>query len=640
MGPLGLGAAVLGAGGAGVATAQGPDALGWNPSALASEGWAVAYSGGSGGVADSLQNALGITGELDQVGHVGVMVLDQRFGSFRESSMAGGLAVSAGPWLTVGTLQRVIQAEPGGLRGWSMDLGAAAKIPLGGTWALRLGAAGSDLASSLAWANGLEEAQPSVMRLGTALEMRPGTWLSLQSDRLDRQTGNGSSQWRLGLQTGWFDQRLFVRGGLTQADASALYSTVGLGGRMEWMRQSFEMDYALLVPSNDAGGAALRHLATLRWRFALPAPAPEAGLGHVLKDDQGHVNHARIVLAQQAPLDTRDWELALKDQKGRVIKTFKGHGAIPPSVAWDGRGDDGNFASVDGVSYDLRATDSKGKTLERHAILGPASAITEGLEGEFASVDGATFGMREGKGAVEKPRVRPSLKGKQDLVVSGAEFDLSSVQDETAKNWELRIVDAEGKTVKSYFGSGRPPKSLNWSGTDELGQPVEAGLGAGYVLRVTGSDGAVKKVSDELVSQESYTALAEKARSKPKEAPCVRDRVRGELVCTLRFDKGSAELDAEGEQTLTQVLTVLKEVHFREVSIEGHADNEGARDDNYQLSQARADIAMKVLVEKGGARLTSLVAVGRADTMPLANNGSEEGRSLNRRVEIRFKEEP
>ena len=58
------------------------------------------------------------------------------------------------------------------------------------------------------------------------------------------------------------------------------------------------------------------------------------------------------------------------------------------------------------------------------------------------------------------------------------------------------------------------------------------------------------------------------------------------------------------------------------------------------LFRSRADEAMKVLVEKGGNRLTSLVAIGRADTMPLANNGSEEGRALNRRVEIRFKEEP
>ena len=640
MGPLGLGAAVLGAGGAGVATAEGPDALGWNAAALASDGWAVAYSSGSGGVANALDNALAVTGELDQVGHVGLLVQDQRFGgNFRESSVAGGLAVSAGPWLSIGTLQHLHQAEPGGLRGWSMDLGAGAKIPLGGRWALRLGVAGTDLASSLAWANGLEEAQPSVLRIGAAVEMAPGAWLALQSDRLDREGGSGSSQWRLGAQSAWFEQRLFVRAGLTQADASTMYSTVGLGGRLNLLRQAVEADYALLVPSTDAAGASLRHLVSLRWRFDLPAPAPEAGFSRVLKDKSGRVHRARIVLAQSAPVDTEDWQLSLKDSQGKVIKTFKGHGAMPPSVNWDGKADDGSLASVEGVSYDLRATDTHGKVLERHALLGPAPAALGGLDSDMAGVDGAAYGLRSSANAAERPRVRPSLKGKQDLVVAGADFDLSAVQDDNAHSWELRIVDAQGKTVKRYSGTGRPPKSLRWAGTDDLGQPVEASLGSGYELRVTGADGSVKKVSDDLVAPETFSALAEKARSAPREAPCVRDAARGELVCTLRFEHGSVELDQEGEATLRQVLTVLREVKFREVSIEGHADSVGEKDMNYQLSQGRADMAMKSLLEQGGARLTSLVAVGMADTEPLADNDSEEGRARNRRVEIRFKEE-
>jgi len=588
-----------------------------------------------------LDNAIGMTGELDQVGHVGLLIDDQRFaGSFREDSLAGGIAVAAGPWLSIGTLQHLRLADPGGLTGWSMDLGASAKVPLGGTWALRLGAAGTDLASSLAWADGLQEEQPTDLRWGAALEMAPGTWLAWQNDSLDRDGSAGSSQWRVGLQSAWLDQQLFLRAGLTQADASALYTTVGVGGRLNLMQQAVELDYALLIPSDDAGGATLRHLVSLRWAFDLPSPAPEAGLSRVLKDKAGRVHHARIALAQAGPIDAQDWQLDLKDRQGQVIKVFRGHGALPPSVSWDGKADDGSFASVDGVSYDLRATQADGKVLERHALLGPAPAALGGLDGGLAAADGADYGLRSSASAARLPQVHPSLKGKQDLVVSGADFDLSAVQDDTAHSWELRIVDAEGKTVKRFSGQGRPPKSVRWSGTDDLGQPVEASLGSGYVLRVTGADGSEKKVADELVSADAFQALAEKARSRPPDVACVRDKARGELVCTLRFEQGSADLDEQGEQTLRQVLTVLKEVRYRQVSIEGHADSIGEKGMNYQLSQARADTVMKRLVEQGGEGLTSLVAVGMADTVPLEANDSEEGRAHNRRVELRFKEEP
>jgi hypothetical protein len=46
-------------------------------------------------VADAVHNALGLTGALDQVGHVGLLLEDRRFGTFRESGLAGGIAVTS-----------------------------------------------------------------------------------------------------------------------------------------------------------------------------------------------------------------------------------------------------------------------------------------------------------------------------------------------------------------------------------------------------------------------------------------------------------------------------------------------------------------------------------------------------------------
>jgi outer membrane protein OmpA-like peptidoglycan-associated protein len=458
---------------------------------------------------------------------------------------------------------------------------------------------------------------------------------------LQRDGSQGSSQWRVGLQTAWFQQRLFLRGGATQADASALYATAGVGGRMNLLRQAVEVDYALMVPSSDEGGAGLRQLASLRWTFGLPVAAPEAGFSRVLKDKSGNVAHARIALARTPGVDTKDWELNLRDKQGKLIKVFRGKGPLPPSVSWDGKGDDGSLANVDGVTYDLRSTDTSGKVLERHALLGPAPAQSSNLDAEFAGVeDGDGYGLRSGSPAqsAPKPLVHPALKGKQDLVVSGADFDLSSVADDSAQSWELRIVDAEGKTVKKISGQGRPPKSVKWSGTDDLGQPVQADLGSGYVLRVTGADGKEKRVADELVTPESFGKLAEKARHQSAALPCRRDPVTGDLVCTLRFVAGSAELDADGENLLARVLNVLRGVKYKEVSIEGHADGEGTRERISRLSQARADLVLKRLLARGARGLSSLTAIGYADLKPISRLHNDEGRARNRCVEIRFKE--
>jgi len=323
-----------------------------------------------------------------------------------------------------------------------------------------------------------------------------------------------------------------------------------------------------------------------------------------------------------------------------VIKVFRGKGALPPSLSWNGRADDGTLASADGVSYDLRVTDAKGKVLERHALLGPAPAAAGGLEGEMAGVEGADYGLRSDNAAAPRPKVHPSLKGRQDLVISGADFDLSSVQDPGAHQWELRVVDSEGKTLKSFSGTGRPPKSLRWSGTDDMGQPISASLGTGYVLRVTSGDGSVKRVADELVAPEAFAGLAAKARSEPMDSPCGRDPKTGELYCMLHFKQGSSDLDDEAEETLKRILSVLRMVKFQQLNIEGHADNEGDQDMNYQLSQQRADTVMKEMLEDGAMTLTRLVAIGKADTEPVADNSTEEGRARNRRVEIRFKEGP
>ncbi|KPF49555.1 hypothetical protein IP87_19590 [beta proteobacterium AAP121] len=110
-------------------------------------------------------------------------------------------------------------------------------------------------------------------------------------------------------------------------------------------------------------------------------------------------------------------------------------------------------------------------------------------------------------------------------------------------------------------------------------------------------------------------------------------------VVTLRgdgvFDPGSADLSSKVRPLFERIGAALNQVPGQ-VQIAGHTDNQPIRSlrfpSNWHLSKDRAN-SVKVLL---GAfvKPERLGAEGRADTEPLADNGSADGRAKNRRVEI------
>src|SRR5438128_2360441 len=111
-----------------------------------------------------------------------------------------------------------------------------------------------------------------------------------------------------------------------------------------------------------------------------------------------------------------------------------------------------------------------------------------------------------------------------------------------------------------------------------------------------------------------------------------------------RLQKRASELEAEtarANELVKQVSDIMKNVTDKQIRIEGHTDNVpiGAKlkerfQTNWELSTARATSVVRYLIEDGGVDRANLLAVGYADTKPLASNDTEEGRTANRRIEI------
>jgi len=105
---------------------------------------------------------------------------------------------------------------------------------------------------------------------------------------------------------------------------------------------------------------------------------------------------------------------------------------------------------------------------------------------------------------------------------------------------------------------------------------------------------------------------------------------------TVYFAPSSDKLTAEGTASLDNVVKQLDADKTLFVDISGHSDNTGEQAHNQKLSENRAKVAAAYLSKKGiaASRITS---AGFGDTKPVADNSTDEGKTKNRRAEIKFR---
>lgn len=102
----------------------------------------------------------------------------------------------------------------------------------------------------------------------------------------------------------------------------------------------------------------------------------------------------------------------------------------------------------------------------------------------------------------------------------------------------------------------------------------------------------------------------------------------------IHFAYKSSDLGEGSEPVLEQVLELLKQHPELQLVIEAHTDDVGSRAYNIDLSQKRAQ-SVEAFLLANGVSTDRLIPIGHGKNQPIASNKTEEGRSLNRRVEFR-----
>lgn len=145
-------------------------------------------------------------------------------------------------------------------------------------------------------------------------------------------------------------------------------------------------------------------------------------------------------------------------------------------------------------------------------------------------------------------------------------------------------------------------------------------------------------------TSKTYENLLETMKSEISRGEVTISELKGKLtvnmVESVLFDSGKAEVKPNGLLVLQKVIGILKGIKDKAIRIEGHTDNVrigGALarryPTNWELSAARA-INVTRYLQQQGIDPTLLSAVGYGEYKPVAPNDSDEGRAKNRRIEI------
>ena len=237
---------------------------------------------------------------------------------------------------------------------------------------------------------------------------------------------------------------------------------------------------------------------------------------------------------------------------------------------------------------------------ERTSLLGALPAGVTGLLGLKESV---LTGSRAEEATLREPIVRA-----HDLERSGI-----------SNWWPALLAGLAALAFLIFLASrGQQPKVAS--------SPVDTTPSAAprQLANITLPDGAKLNVGEGSPVYQLSSFLAD---------PSASDLPKRFVFDDLHFESGTTRLTPEGQRTAASLLSVLKAYPSVKVVLEGHTDATGDAPANKALSQQRAEVVTRMLVD-GGVAADRIEAQGYGQERPVADNNTDAGRARNRRLEL------
>ncbi len=177
---------------------------------------------------------------------------------------------------------------------------------------------------------------------------------------------------------------------------------------------------------------------------------------------------------------------------------------------------------------------------------------------------------------------------------------------------------------------------------DDYRRQFDAAQSTEAVLRADLRASESEKQELQQTYEDLTTILSEYIVAKKITLLAMQSGVHIRMKSEILFPTGSANLNPEGSDLLKQIVPELNEIPFQ-IVVAGHTDNvpigPGLREafpTNWDLAAARA-AHVADLLESEGVSNKRMVVVSFGEIQPVADNGTAEGRSQNRRIELRLR---
>ncbi|WP_419224658.1 OmpA family protein [Acinetobacter sp. A2] len=107
----------------------------------------------------------------------------------------------------------------------------------------------------------------------------------------------------------------------------------------------------------------------------------------------------------------------------------------------------------------------------------------------------------------------------------------------------------------------------------------------------------------------------------------------GKAIVHINFAVDSAKIEASSQTAIHEIVKLLQQDPQLKLSIDGHTDNTGLAQHNLKLSESRAEAVKNALIQ-ADIQADRLQPRGLGASQPIADNTTDEGKALNRRVEL------
>ena len=171
-----------------------------------------------------------------------------------------------------------------------------------------------------------------------------------------------------------------------------------------------------------------------------------------------------------------------------------------------------------------------------------------------------------------------------------------------------------------------------------IGNQVSHKKGAPVIGAVVGAlaGGAVGHYMDNQQRELEKQLAQEAQRNELQIVRIAGDALKIGIASDVSFDVNSATLKPEALNTYAKIANILKTYDKTVIHVVGHTDSTGSADYNQGLSERRAQ-SVASYIGQNGVPVSRVREEGRGLREPIADNGSPEGRSKNRRVDIVLK---